>query len=111
MSSSVSETHIQVIPGVGGGQPHIAGRRIKVRDIAVWHEHQGKSADEISAEYDLDLAEIYAALAYYFDHRDEIERSITTSREYAEGLRTRLPSLLEKKLIADSHDRDPLLHR
>lgn len=36
----------------------------------------GRSADEIAAEYDLTLGDVYAALAYYFDHREEINRSI-----------------------------------
>ncbi|CAA9456076.1 MAG: hypothetical protein AVDCRST_MAG02-1527 [uncultured Rubrobacteraceae bacterium] len=43
--------------------------------MLAWHERTGKSADEITSEYDLSLAEVYAALAYYFDHRDEVDRS------------------------------------
>jgi len=96
--------HIEIAPGIAGGQPHVAGHRIKVRDIAIGHEHLGRSADEISAEHDLDLAEVYAALAYYFDHRAEIDHAIADSRDYVDGLRRQLPSVLEKRLNAAPHE-------
>ena len=57
----------------------------------------GKSADEIAAEYDLTLADIYAALTYYFDHYDEVNRDIEASEEFAEALRRRTPSQLKSK--------------
>ena len=66
--------HVAVTPGVAGGKPRIAGHRITVQDIAVWHERLGLSADEIATEYGLSLADVYAALAYYYDHREEIDR-------------------------------------
>ena len=53
-----------------------AGRRITIQNIAIWHERMGESADEIATEYDLTLADVYAALAYYFDRRAEIDESI-----------------------------------
>jgi uncharacterized protein (DUF433 family) len=71
--------HIAVTPGVVGGKPHIVGHRISVRDVVVWHEHMGQSADEISSDYNFDLAEVYAALAYYFDNRKEIDNSIAAA--------------------------------
>jgi uncharacterized protein (DUF433 family) len=43
-----------------------------VRDIAVWHERLGRSADEICAECDLSLADVYAALAYYTQNRHKL---------------------------------------
>jgi uncharacterized protein (DUF433 family) len=36
----------------------------------------GRSADEIANEYDLTLAHVYAALAYYYDHQSEIDKAI-----------------------------------
>ena len=59
-----------------------------------------KSADEICAEYDLTLADVHAALAYYFDHRDEIDQSIEEREAVVDALRGRAPSMLEKKLKA-----------
>ena len=61
--------------GVCGGKPRIAGRRIRVQDIVVLHEQQGQSPDEIVSAYpQLSLAKVYAALAYYHDHREDIRR-------------------------------------
>lgn len=77
-----------------GGRPHIAGRRISVQDVAVWHELLGKSADEIAAEYDLELAQIYAALAYFFDHRLEIEATMREDEAFIEKLRESVKSKL-----------------
>jgi hypothetical protein len=58
----------------------------------------GKAADEIAAEHDLTLPDVYAALAYYFDHREEIDARITEDRAFAEALRARTPSLRDQKL-------------
>lgn len=92
MATKSLDQHIEITPGVAGGKPRVAGRRIKVQDIVVWHEHLGQSADEIAAEYDLSLADVHAALAYYFDHRAEIDRSIAEGQAFAEALRRRTPS-------------------
>ncbi len=98
MTAQVTDRHIEIAPGLAGGEPHIRARRIKVRDIAIWHEQMGRSADEICAEYDLHPAEVYAALAYYFDHREEIDHAISCHWAYVEGLRRQTPSVLELKL-------------
>jgi uncharacterized protein (DUF433 family) len=49
------------------------GTRIRVQDIYVWHELQGRTPEEIASDFpQLTLADVHAALAYYFDHRAEI---------------------------------------
>ena len=83
---------IEITPGISGGQPRIAGHRIKVQNIAIWHERFGRSADEIAAEYDLSLSEVYAALAYYFSHREEIDRSISESEAFVEQMKSKMLS-------------------
>jgi uncharacterized protein (DUF433 family) len=90
--------HIEATPGIAGGKPRIAGRPITVQDVVLWHEQLGKSADEIGAEYDLPLADIYAALAYYFDHRVEIDLAREQGEAFAETLRQRTPSKLNQHL-------------
>ena len=92
------DQHIEITPGVAGGQPRIIGRRIKVQDIAIWHERLGRSADEIASEYDLSLADIHAALTYYFDHREELDRDIAEGEAFVEELSRRTPSMLQQKL-------------
>jgi uncharacterized protein (DUF433 family) len=91
-------SHIEVTLGVAGGKPRIAGHRITVQDIAVWHERLGLSADEIATEYDLSLADIHAALAYYYDHREEIDRAIRDDETFIAEMRRRTPSKLSAKL-------------
>lgn len=88
------DQHIQVTPGTAGGKPRITGRRITVQDIVIWHDRMGLSADEIAAEHELSLADIHAALAYYFDHRDEVDQGIEESAAFVEAQRKLNPSKL-----------------
>jgi len=89
--------HIEITPGVAGGKPRIAGHRITVRDV-VWHERLGLSADEIATEYGLSLADVYAALTYYYDHREEIDQAIRADEAFVTELRKRIPSKLKARL-------------
>ena len=98
MTALSLDRHIQVLPDTMGGKPHLAGRRISVEDIAVWHERMGKSSDEICAEHDLTLAEVHAALAYYFDHKLEIDSRLATGEALVATMRATTPSVLERKL-------------
>lgn len=98
MATRTLDEHIETTPGIAGGKPRIAGRRILVQSIVIRHERMGKSADEIAAEYDLELADVYAALTYYFDHRVEVDECIRGGEEFAEELRGRTPSKLGQKL-------------
>jgi len=95
-----SREHIAVIPDRCGGKAHVAGHRIKVRHIAAWHDRLGKSPDEIVAEHPgLTLADVYAALAYYYDHREEIDADMRSDAEFAAGLKAKSPpSLLLQRL-------------
>ena len=85
-------------PRYPSGKARIAGRRISIEDIAIWHLRLGKTVDEICAEYDLSLAEVHAALAYYYDHQAEIERQINEGDAFLKALRDSSPSKLAKRL-------------
>ena len=98
MMPKTLDQHIEKTPGVAGGHPRVAGRRIKVAHVAVWHERLGMSADQIASEYDLTLVDVYAALAYYFAHREEIDRDIEEGVDFAEAMRRRTPSKVRQKL-------------
>ncbi len=98
MTTGTSTQHIVATPGVLGGKPRIDGHRISVQDVAIWHERMGKSVDEIATEYGLTLGEIYAALSYYHDHREEIEASIRAGSALVEEMKRRHPSKLAEKL-------------
>jgi uncharacterized protein (DUF433 family) len=97
---NVLTQHIDMTPGVLGGKPRIAGHRIRVMDIVVWHEKRGLSPDEIiSTVYPtLTLADVHAALAYYFDHRETIEADFQREAEAAAEMKTRYPSKLRDKM-------------
>jgi uncharacterized protein (DUF433 family) len=79
MDDAMAETtdmmtrHIIVTPGTAGGKPRIAGRRITMQQIALWHERLGLGPAEIATTYDLTLGDVHAALAYYHDHRAAID--------------------------------------
>jgi uncharacterized protein (DUF433 family) len=80
--------HITTDPGVCHGRPCIAGTRVRVMDIVAAHE-QGVTPEELQeyfATRRLTLAEVYAALAYYNDHKDEVEADFAEAeRVAAEG--------------------------
>ncbi len=69
--------HISKRPGVCGGKACIDGTRIRVMDIVALHT-QGHTVEEMLEHFEsrpLTPAEVYSALAYYHDHKDEIEAS------------------------------------
>ncbi len=89
--------HIDVDPGICGGRPCIAGTRIRVQDIYIWHELEGVSPDEIVSRFpQLSLAGVYAALAYFWDHREVIERQIREDRDLIDRMRKATPSKLPR---------------
>lgn len=76
--------HISKDPGICGGKACIEGTRIRVLDIVGLHR-QGYKPEEMLNMYasPLTLAQVYAALAYAYDHPDEIEASIRAGRRAA----------------------------
>ena len=105
MTIKTLDRHIEITPDVAGGKPRIAGRRITVQDIAVWHEWMGRSADEIATDHDLTLADVYAALAYYYDHRPDIDQTIKDGEAFVAALRQQIPSKVTRKLY-ERNDQD-----
>ncbi|WP_254830240.1 DUF433 domain-containing protein [Haloglomus salinum] len=64
------------------GEPHVAGRRISVRQVHALVERGGEDPEAVADRFDLDVADIYHALAYYHDHPREM-REVETEREAA----------------------------
>jgi uncharacterized protein (DUF433 family) len=108
--TTVSKEHIAKTPGICGGKACIAGHRIRVMDIVVQVEHAKLSPEQIVAEVypSITLADVYAALAYYHDHRDEIEASFEEARRWDEYGKTQR-SIVKEKLAADPGLRDRIL--
>ncbi|MBU0511283.1 MAG: DUF433 domain-containing protein [Chloroflexi bacterium] len=88
-------------PGVRSGKPRIAGRRITVSDVVIWHEQMGIAPGQLAADYDLTLAQVYAALSYYHAHRDEISSEIEAGLSFAESLQNLSASPLDRKQQAE----------
>lgn len=72
--------HIVQVEGVCGGEPIIDGLRVTVRQVATLHL-QGESITEIAEALGLTDAQIFHALSYYFDHRDEILAAIAQEEQ------------------------------
>jgi uncharacterized protein (DUF433 family) len=104
----VSREHIEVTDGVCGGKPRVAGHRIRVQDIVLSHQRGGMSPEEIVSAYPtITLSDVYAALAYYHDHRGEIDADIREADEFDARLRAQGPSILEK-IAARNAKNNPL---
>lgn len=80
--------HIEKTPGVCGGKACIGGTRIRVLDV-VGLRRRGFEPEEMLRMYavPLTLAQVHAALAYYYDHPEEIEASIREGRKLVARIR------------------------
>lgn len=53
-------------------EPHLEGRRITVRRLQGLVEGAGLPADEVADQFDIGVADVYAALQYYHTHPEEM---------------------------------------
>jgi uncharacterized protein (DUF433 family) len=95
-------SHIEQTPEVCGGKPRISGTRIRVQDVVVWHERLGLAADEIVSRWpQLSLADVYAALTLYHDHREQIDADMESGRRSVLEIQKRHPSKLDRRALSD----------
>jgi uncharacterized protein (DUF433 family) len=103
--ASPERVHIVSTPDTCGGKPRIAGSRIQVKHLAIMHEREGMSPEDIVSEFPhLSLADVYAALAYYHDHREEMNAEIASDRAWYEEQRAKQPSRLQERLKSRTSD-------
>ena len=70
------------------GAPMIEGTRIKVQVIAIDNQYLGLTPKQIQSEYaGLTLGQVYSALAYYWDHKEDIDRQIEDEKRFVEEMR------------------------
>jgi uncharacterized protein (DUF433 family) len=75
--------NIEKDPALCGGQPVIAGTRIRVAVVLTCYRHS-MSIEEIIQQYPtLKPADVHDALAYAYDHLDEIEADLLADDEHA----------------------------
>jgi uncharacterized protein (DUF433 family) len=63
-------------------EPHIAGHRVSVRQVYALVEERGIDPETVADRYDLDVADVYHALAYYHDNPRKMS-NIEANREDA----------------------------
>ena len=93
-----TEHYIDITQDICGGRPRITGTRMTVADVALMRFQMNQSLEEIAGTYDLPLAAVYSAMAYYFDHREEIDQRSAQNAAFVEDLRQQYPSKLQAKL-------------
>jgi uncharacterized protein (DUF433 family) len=109
-SMPVVAERIVMTPETCWGKPRIAGTRIKVEQVVIWHEQMGMSPAEIVSRWPhLTLADVSAALAYYHNHRAEIDADLAEGEKLFEELKAKQPSIWDKirQRKADAPD-DPV---
>ena len=68
-----------------GGAPRIEGRRIGVHHVAKRVIDAGESPEQVAADYDLDIPDVYRALVYYYDHAEEMRRVQAERQTVSDG--------------------------
>jgi uncharacterized protein (DUF433 family) len=87
-AEAVMETRYEHIALNEDGIPGITGTTMKVVELVVEQQAYGWSPEELHFQHPyLTLGQIHSALAYYWDHREEIDRDIQRRLERVEQLR------------------------
>jgi uncharacterized protein (DUF433 family) len=82
VKTTISYPHVAKTPGVCGGKAQVEGTRIRVHDVAFLHK-EGASDSRVREEYpDLTPAQVHAALAYYYDNREEIDAELREGEQF-----------------------------
>jgi len=82
----IQELHqIAVDPAVRSGRPYVVGTTVTVADVVMAKLYHAQDADGIADWYGLTLAQVYAALAYYYDHKTAIDAQIRELIQRAES--------------------------
>jgi uncharacterized protein (DUF433 family) len=76
MDTMLSINLIAENPKIRGGRPCIAGTGVRVTDIVIASMIHLQSPDDIAINYGVSLAQVHAALAYYYEHQTELDADI-----------------------------------
>lgn len=80
--SRIAHPHIAMDAAVCGGSPCIKGTRFPVRSVVFYVLGRGLTPDELVERFPpMTLAQVYDALAYYYDNRPEVDADIVANRE------------------------------
>lgn len=70
-----------------GGAPRIEGRRIGVHHIAKRVIDAGEPVERVAADFGIDIGDVHRALAYYYDHADEMRTVAARHDTIPDGFR------------------------
>lgn len=80
------------------GVAKLIGSRIKVMHLVACQRVNGWSAEQLRDEFPhLSASQVYAALAYYHAHKEDIDRQIEEGRRFAEEMRAKFPNKLTRE--------------
>jgi uncharacterized protein (DUF433 family) len=89
--------HIVKQPGYCGGKATIDATRVRVNNVA-WLAMRGLTPQEVLEHYpDLTLAQVHAALLYYYENKDEIEAELAAEDQAADDFERRKAELIAKR--------------
>jgi uncharacterized protein (DUF433 family) len=93
------------------GVPWISGANTKVVEVVLDKMAYGWSPEEMHRQHShLSMAQIHAALSYYYEHQDEVDADIERRDRYVEELRALQPdSPLRQRLRAIKRERSSIL--
>jgi uncharacterized protein (DUF433 family) len=75
------------------GIPYLADTNTKVIELVLDKVAYGWSAEELHLQHPrLTLGQIHSALAYYWDHQDELDADIQRRLEFVESVRKNSPA-------------------
>jgi uncharacterized protein (DUF433 family) len=94
--------HIRKVEGMCGGRPCIDGTRVRVVTI-VFLQKEGHTPEQILEKYpDLNLAQVHAALTYYYDNPEEIDAYIAEDEAWDERYERDKAKFLSKRRASTS---------
>lgn len=96
MPITQSIEHIVSDPDIAFGKPRISGTRFTVKDVVAHHFLNRIPLETIAVKWKLPLAGVYAALAYYYDHRQEIDQSFSEDDDYVRRMKLSAQSILDE---------------
>ena len=82
------------------GTPRTINRRVKVKMIIQKHLAGGEGFQDIAAHYGIDLADVHAAMAYYYDNKAAMDADFV-----------RAEALVKEVGVSEAELKEKILHR
>jgi uncharacterized protein (DUF433 family) len=86
MGTPIQIAHIEISENdFGQPEPIVAGTRIKVHDVVAAYFFGESSVEWIAENFGISPAQVHAALSYYYDNKEQIDREIEEAEAYAKS--------------------------